>query len=91
MSSREYLRIHTFDQRVVTRVSVGTQTDWRDEEDGSRGTVSKHFNANNESLTSVGKSIRMSEIMSFSSSFFHSQTVNTQSKKHHRLLTRISS
>ncbi|TKS67147.1 Glutamate-rich protein 6B [Collichthys lucidus] len=36
MSSREYLRIHTFDQRVVTRVSVGTQTDWRDEEDGSR-------------------------------------------------------
>ncbi|KAG8000628.1 hypothetical protein GBF38_017057 [Nibea albiflora] len=36
MSSREYLRIHTFDQRVVNRVSVGTQTGWRDEEDGSR-------------------------------------------------------
>ncbi|KAI9530258.1 hypothetical protein NQZ68_004275 [Dissostichus eleginoides] len=31
-SSPEYLTIHAFDGRVVTRISAGTQTDWRHEE-----------------------------------------------------------
>ncbi|KAK5861069.1 hypothetical protein PBY51_022490 [Eleginops maclovinus] len=31
MSSPEYLTIHAFDGRVVTRISAGTQTDWRHE------------------------------------------------------------
>ncbi|KAL3056321.1 hypothetical protein OYC64_018918 [Pagothenia borchgrevinki] len=32
-SSPEYLTIHAFDGRVVTRISAGTQTDWRHEEE----------------------------------------------------------
>ncbi|XP_067459776.1 glutamate-rich protein 6-like [Thunnus thynnus] len=36
VSSREYLTIHAYDGRVVTRVSVGTQTDWRHKEECSQ-------------------------------------------------------
>ncbi|XP_031152335.1 glutamate-rich protein 6-like isoform X2 [Sander lucioperca] len=36
LSSPEYLTIHAFDGRVVTRISVGTQTDWRHEEECSQ-------------------------------------------------------
>ncbi|XP_039674372.1 uncharacterized protein LOC120570209 isoform X2 [Perca fluviatilis] len=41
LSSPEYLTIHAFDGRVVTRISVGTQTDWRHEEECSQGTFFK--------------------------------------------------
>ncbi|KAI3356274.1 hypothetical protein L3Q82_017519, partial [Scortum barcoo] len=36
ISSGEYLTINAFDGRVVTRISAGTQTDWRHEEEPSQ-------------------------------------------------------